>query len=150
MRKIKYRENLEELAHLVWRHEGREVLEDLERILEAREGNPEALRIMESLPGLGEWVRKCHVPPSFEGMRRAAFNELLGGHGVEMLREDFGAIPFAAYVNQGDPYVLTVVWPMEGEDEGVPHILSWADYLEIREERREMREEEFVEEGCAP
>ena len=127
---VRFQENLEELPGI---NDDEYLKDKILILLNAEPDNPVAKQIMAGIEGFDAWVRDHYHKPSFEEMKRHSICQLLDGFGLEVLREDHFGDPFAEYINMGDPYITTVVWPMEGEHEGVPHIISWGDYLELRE-----------------
>lgn len=88
-----------------------------------------------------KWVRQCYNEPKYHELMMCAANELLGGHGVEILRLEgqwlnmfYGDI-FAEYVNYGDPYVHTLIRDCEYD---TYHVAAYGDYLELLERRHKV------------
>jgi hypothetical protein len=80
------------------------------------------------------WVRQCYNMPSRAELIMEAANEVLDGFGVEALwprGETAGSCvpPVATYVNQGDPYTLTLI---RFEETGHFALASWGDVVESR------------------
>ena len=61
------------------------------------------------------WTRQCYNMPSIDEQTMEALNELLGGHGIEALRDKnlwdsyHGDVRFT-YVNMGDTYKTTIFY----------------------------------------
>lgn len=90
----------------------------------------------EDVPDTAQWVRDCYHRPSDDEMVMHAANTLLDGHGVEYVQpEDIGdgdEVSGIEYVNQGDPYVPTLV-----HFEGATYLAGQGDMVEAIEQRQE-------------
>lgn len=82
------------------------------------------------IPKTLAWFHKCYHEPSLAEKKLEACNELMRAHGTEGITPEGEVYPVAAYVNQGDPYALTVLHDIE-ENELL--LTTWGDWLETWE-----------------
>jgi hypothetical protein len=105
-----------------------------------------------------KWVRQCYNPPSWHERVLEACNDLLGGNGVGGLDiegadtyTDNGVrmCPPFSYVNQGDPYIVTLA---RDHENSAWVIADWASMAEEYEREHKLGDhEEFDEEpDCCP
>jgi hypothetical protein len=88
------------------------------------------------------WINQCYHKPRASEIALEALNELLGTHGVEVIRDERFHCPFdsylgdivASYLNTGDAYATTIL---------LDHIsskwrlISWGDFVESLDARAE-------------
>ncbi len=86
----------------------------------------------ESFDSVDRWVRQCYHRPNQNELIMAALDELLGGFGVECIREDCDDSPAADYINQGDSYNTTILY-CHIRDRFI--VACWGDYIEWLERR---------------
>ena len=88
---------------------------------------------------VSNWVNQCYNLPSKNELIHAAINEILGGYGIEAIRDnkwshyhqDIGL----TYVNMGDTYTMTVCYDTRS-DKWI--LSSWGDIIERNEKRFNM------------
>lgn len=82
-----------------------------------------------------DWIRQCYNEPNHDEQVMCALNELIGGYGIEAIREDGAWIDnyhgdiAATYINQGDTYAMTII---RDSRTGLFHITDIGTYLENR------------------
>jgi len=86
----------------------------------------------DKFPSVEKWIGECFNPPSRQEKVHLAINEILGGYGVEAIRDnrwdnhfymDIGLV----YVNMGDAYTPTVCYDTR-KDQWI--VSSWGDSVE--------------------
>lgn len=78
------------------------------------------------------WVRQCYHRPSQNALIMAALDEVLGGYGVEAIRDEnswdrYHGDIVATYVNMGASYADTVLYEVEN-DRFIT--TTWGDWVE--------------------
>lgn len=71
------------------------------------------------------WIRQCYHEPKWSERAMCALNEIIGGHGVEVIHKN-GEM-FCEYVNLGDTYEATIVRYFGSGDF---YVRSWGDVVE--------------------
>ena len=86
----------------------------------------------EEYASVGLWLSHCHNRPETSALIMEAANEILGGYGVEGIRDSQD--DWLSYVNMGDTYDETLLY-----DSGLNEFKfgSWGDFVEQRPERFE-------------
>ena len=87
------------------------------------EVNPEDFKSVQDL------VKSCYNYPDTLYQVMTALNEILEGHGIETLQDDWGSPAWGEYVNMGETYVPTIVYLYDKERFVVS---SWGDLAERR------------------
>ncbi len=84
--------------------------------------------IEDDFPGTQKWVDQSYNIPNQHELVMSALNDLLGGFGVEAIRDptDSDTI-IATYINQGDTYDATIVFD---EDKSEFVLTTWGDWFE--------------------
>jgi hypothetical protein len=91
----------------------------------------------ETYKSVSDWVRRCYNPPALSEKRMYAFNEILGGHGIEGGCELNGDPCDFSYVNMGDPYACTI---LHDPGAGKFRLMSWGDFIEEQETKQDKEE----------
>jgi hypothetical protein len=91
------------------------------------------LNTPEQYNSVQELIKQCFNPPGWSHKTLTALNEIIEGHGVEAiwLTEDKHRTPDYEYINQGDPYVPTIMYDCCNGDF---FIAAWGDILEEHQE----------------
>ncbi len=81
----------------------------------------------ETFESVDRWVRQCYHKPNDTELIMSALDEVLGGFGVECIRENCDDSPSADYINMGDTYNATVIYCYV-RDRFI--VGCWGDYIE--------------------
>jgi len=87
-------------------------------------------------------IKECYNPPDRINCQLTAINELIDGFGVEsievssdLFQDRYYWNSIGLYVNQGDTYLLTVVY---NTVDRLFELTSWGDYYESMENRLQL------------
>ncbi len=74
-----------------------------------------------------KWVDQCHHKPGYNERMMCAINQIVEGHGVEVVMKRDAMQPDMSYVNMGDTYTETLVLD---HNKGSLKVESWGDWVE--------------------
>ena len=90
----------------------------------------------EAYASVQKWIAQCYNRPSPNELIMCAFNEILDGYGVEVVRsynwDNFYGDAAAVYVNVGDTYDNTIVYEVANDRYITTTLGDWVEANERR------------------